>query len=84
MGYFRPDQLPRDPEAAQARRDARLVLLVANAALRGQGGSIEPAMLQAISEDPRVTPRLQRRATMALLRLTVPGPLAPPWGRGRA
>lgn len=84
MAYFRPDQLPQDPETAQARRDARLVLMVASAALRGLGGTADAAMLRGIAEDPRMTPRLRRRATEALLRLTLAGRIDLPWRRGRA
>lgn len=84
MGYFRPECVPKDPDAAHARRDAKLVLLVANCALRGQGGTIDPATLRAIAEDPRMTPRIQRRATTALLRLSLAPGFDLPWGRGRA
>lgn len=84
MGYFRPEHLSKDADAAQARRDARLVLLVANAALRGEGGTINAATLQAIAEDPRMTARLKRRAVTALLRLSLPTGFGLPWGRGRA
>mgnify|MGYP006358305261 CR=1 FL=1 len=83
MGYFRPDRLSPDPDATQARRDARLVLLVANEALRGRGGSCDPEALHAITLDPRMTPRLQRRAAMALLRLHGADRRGVRWERGR-
>jgi len=84
VGYFRPEHLPKDADTAQGRRDARLVLLVANCALRGEGGTIDAATLQAIAEDPRMTARLQRRATVALLRVSLPREFRMPWGPGRA
>lgn len=84
MGYFRPDQLPRDPDATQSRRDAKLVLRVATCALRGQGGTIDPAMLLGIAQDERMPPRTQRRAAMLLARLEVAPVSGVPWQRGRA
>lgn len=83
MGCFDPRRL-RDPDATQARRDAKLTLLVAVCALRGQGGACDPATIRAIAEDPRMTPRLQRRAATVLLRLGLPPGLGLPWERGRA
>lgn len=82
MGCFDPRRL-RDPVVAQARRNARLTLLVAVCALRGQGGACDPATIRAIAEDPRMTPRLQRRAATVLLRLGLPPGLGLAWNRGR-
>lgn len=84
MGYFRPDQLPRDPDATQARRDAKLVLMVATCALRGQGGTIDPAVLLGIAEDERMPPRTRRRAAVLIARLEVAPVGGIPWQRGRA
>lgn len=70
MGYFRPDQLPQDPERAQARRDARLVLLVARARL-SSGDPIDLPRLGALAEDERLTPRLRVRAAEYLARASI-------------
>lgn len=67
MGWIRPERLPEDPERAQARRDARLVLLVARARLRG-GEPLDLPRLAALAEDARLTPRLRVRAASMLAR----------------
>lgn len=61
MGYLRPEHLTKDPGGAQARRDARLVLLVARARLR-DGDAVDVAGLAALAEDERLTARLRVRA----------------------
>lgn len=84
MGYFSPDKLPRDPEAAHARRDAKLVLLVAVCALRGQGGTLDPATIEAIARDERMSARTRRRASTILARLRFGALGCLPCGPGRA
>jgi hypothetical protein len=84
VGLLRPERLPEDPDAVQARKDAKLVLMVANCALRGQGGRLDPAMIEAIALDERMSPRTQRRAATILARLRFADVCTLPWWPGRA
>lgn len=61
MGCFRHEHLPKDPDAAQARRDARAVLLVMRLRLR-DGEPVDVRALSALAEDERLTWRLRTRA----------------------
>lgn len=66
MGCFDPRRLG-DPVVAQARREARLVLLVAGARLR-TGEPLDLPRLAALTEDARLTARLRVRAAEHLAR----------------
>jgi hypothetical protein len=68
MRRFPASRLPADPDAAEARRDARLVRLVATCALRGQGGRLDAGSLLAIAQDERMAARTRRRAAELLAR----------------
>lgn len=83
MGCFDPRRL-RDPVVAQARREAKLTLMVANCALRGQGGALDPAAIEAIALDERLSARTRRRAATILARLRFGTLGGLPWGPGRA
>lgn len=72
MGYFRPDQLPRDPEAIEARKDARLLLMVARARLRlGELPFDLAPRLDAVSRDDRIPVRKRRIAAELGARLAL-------------
>lgn len=67
MGCFGPERLPRDPEAAQARRDARVVLQVARARL-ARGEPLDAQPLTVLALDERLAPRQRARAAEYLAR----------------
>lgn len=75
MGYFRPDQLPRDPEGRERRQDVRLLLMVSEANLRlGRHHLLRVPDLEGVAQDETLPVRAQRRAATVLAQLRfVPG-----------
>lgn len=71
MGYFRPDQLPRDPAAQERLRDARLLVMVAQAQLRDPAtrGLIDVAALMKVVQELGIPLRTRRGAAATLARL---------------
>lgn len=69
MGYFRPERLPEDADARQAKRDARTVLDAAAAQLRESCLLPPPtvAALAGVAGDERLPARPRRRAAVLLL-----------------